>query len=295
MLPRQVLPTILAAALAVSLASCTSVLSSSTTDKNPATITLGYIPSWPEGLSAAFLLDNKLKAAGYAVEHTPLNDASTVYSALASGDIDIYPAAWPEHTHKQYMDEHGRTIEDYGAFYDNARLTWAVPEYVDGVDSIADLKGQADRFDGQVVGIEPGAGLTKASQETIDTYNLNDYTLATSSTPAMLSELESATAAKKDIVVTLWRPFWANSTFAVKDLQDPEGTLGTTEGLHWLARGGFESDNPEVAEWLRGLKLDDDHYGSLEDLIVNEYGEGQEPAAVQEWLDKNPDAVEDIK
>ena len=69
----------------------------------------------------------------------------------------------------------------------------------------------------------------------------------------------------------------------------------STEGLHWLARDGFEEDNPEVAEWLKGLKLDDEQYGTLEDLVVNEYGEGKELEAVQEWLDKNPDVVEDIK
>lgn len=50
-----------------------------------------------------------------------------------------------------------------------------------------------------------------------------------------------------------------------------------------------------MAEWLKGLKLDDEQYGTLEDLVVNEYGEGKELEAVQEWLDKNPDVVEDIK
>ena len=48
----------------------------------------------------------------------------------------------------------------------------------------------------------------------------------------MLSELKSATDAEKDIVVTLWRPFWTNAKFPVKDLEDPNGTLGDTEGLH---------------------------------------------------------------
>ena len=161
-------------------------------------------------------------------------------------DIDIYPSAWSEFTHKQYMDKYSDKIEDLGAYYENARLTWAVPEYMDDINSIEDLKGQADRFDGKIVGIEPGAGLTKASQETIDGYELDGYTLSTSSTPAMLSELKSATDAEKDIVVTLWRPFWANAKFPVKDLEDPKGTLGDTEGLHWLAREGFEEDNPEV-------------------------------------------------
>ncbi len=299
MFSRKILATVSALALSASLVACSSDSSDSApgsdTVGDKGTITMGYIPSWTDGLSTAYLLQNKLEEAGYTVEHEQLNDAAVVYTALASGDIDIYPSAWSEFTHKQYMDKYSDKIEDYGAYYENARLTWAVPEYMDDVNSIEDLKGQADRFGGQVVGIEPGAGLTKASQETIEGYELDGYNLSTSSTPAMLSELKSATDAEEDIVVTLWRPFWANAKFPVKDLEDPKGTLGDTEGLHWLARDGFEEDNPEVAEWLKGLKLDDEQYGTLEDLVVNEYGEGKEPEAVQDWLDKNPDVVEDIK
>lgn len=299
MFSRKILATVSAVALSASLVACSSDSSDSASDSgndgDKGTITMGYIPSWTDGLSTAYLLQNKLEEAGYTVEHEQLNDAAVVYTALASGDIDIYPSAWSEFTHKQYMDKYSDKIEDYGTYYGNARLTWAVPEYMDDVNSIEDLKGQADRFGGQIVGIEPGAGLTKASQETIEGYELDGYNLSTSSTPAMLSELKSATDAEEDIVVTLWRPFWANAKFPVKDLEDPKGTLGDTEGLHWLARDGFEEDNPEVAEWLKGLKLDDEQYGTLEDLVVNEYGEGKEPEAVQEWLDKNPDVVKDIK
>ncbi|MFH0412993.1 glycine betaine ABC transporter substrate-binding protein [Corynebacterium sp. L4756] len=299
MFSRKILATVSALALSASLVACSSDSSDSASgsdnDGDKGTITMGYIPSWTDGLSTAYLLQNKLEEAGYTVEHEQLNDAAVVYTALASGDIDIYPSAWSEFTHKQYMDKYSDKVEDYGAYYENARLTWAVPEYMDDVNSIEDLKGQADRFGGQVVGIEPGAGLTKASQETIEGYELDGYNLSTSSTPAMLSELKSATDAEEDIVVTLWRPFWANAKFPVKDLEDPKGTLGDTEGLHWLGRDGFEEDNPEVAEWLKGLKLDDEQYGTLEDLVVNEYGEGKEPEAVQDWLDKNPDVVEDIK
>ena len=80
----------------------------------------------------------------------------------------------------------------------------------------------------------------------------------------------------------------------MKDLEDPKGSLGDPESLHWLARSDFSNDFPDVAEWLGDLKLDDEQYGSLEDTVVNQYDEGEEPDAVQEWLDNNPDVVKDI-
>ena len=48
-------------------------------------------------------------------------------------------------------------------------------------------------------------------------------------------------------------------------------------------------DFPEVAEMFEAAKLDDAQYGSLEDLVVNEYGEGQEADAVDAWLEENAD------
>lgn len=260
------------------------------------TITLGIIPSWTDGLSTAHLWKTVLEDEGYKVDITEISEAAPLYTGLANGDIDVYPSGWPEATHKQYMDKYGDDIDDLGAYYDNAKLTFAVPEYTD-IDSIADLKGKGDQFDGRIVGIEPGAGLTAVTKDSvIPEYDLADeYELVESSTTAMLAELKSATDAKKDIVVTLWKPFWANSAFPVKDLDDPKGALGPVEGLHELARTGFADDFPDVAEMMANFKLDDDQYGQLEDLVVNQYGEGKESDAIDEWLKKNPDFVDGLK
>src|SRR5690606_21945873 len=192
------------------------------TTEDKGTITLGFLPSWTDGLSMAYLLQDQFEKLGYTVEMQTLTEAGPLYTGLAQGDVDMYPSAWPEVTHVEYMNEYGDDLEDLGAYYDNAKLTIAVPDYMD-IDSIEDLKGSADRFDGKIIGIEPGAGLTRQTQEEmIPAYGLEDeYTLETSSTAAMLTVLGEAIDKQEDVVVTLWRPFWANSTYEVKDLEDP--------------------------------------------------------------------------
>ncbi|MER7796053.1 glycine betaine ABC transporter substrate-binding protein [Microbacterium sp. NPDC096154] len=259
------------------------------------TITLGYLPSWTDGLSTAYLLADQLEKIGYTVEMQTLTEAGPLYTGLAQGDIDIYPSAWPELTHKKYMDEYGDDIEDLGAYYDNAKLTIAVPSYTD-IDSIEDLKGKADQFDGKIIGIEPGAGLTGVTQDSMmPEYGLEgEYELVTSSTPAMLTQLDTAIDDQEDIVVTLWRPFWANDAYDIKDLEDPRGAMGEAEALHFLGTKGFAEEFPEAAELIAGIKLDDAEYGSLEDLVVNEYGEGKEADAVDAWLEEHPDAFETV-
>ncbi|WP_036971467.1 glycine betaine ABC transporter substrate-binding protein [Promicromonospora kroppenstedtii] len=284
----------LALGLGLSLTACASGDESG--GDGDKTITLGIIPSWTDGLSTAYLWKNILEEDGYTVEITEINDAAPLYTGLAEGDIDIFPSAWPEVTHAAYMDEYGDDLEDLGTYYDGAKLTMAVPEYSE-LQSIEDLIGKSADYDGKIVGIEAGAGLTKATQEqVIPEYGLDEdgWTLQTSSTPAMLNALDEAVQAEEDIVVTLWRPFWANNTFPVRDLEDPKGALGEAEGLHELATAGFSEEFPEVAEMIGKAKLDDEQYGSLEDQVVNEH-EGDPAAGVEAWLADNQDWVDSLK
>jgi glycine betaine/proline transport system substrate-binding protein len=258
-------------------------------------VTLGIIPSWTDGLTAAYFWEHALGEQGIEVEIEEISDAAPLYTGVAKGDVDVYPSAWPEVTHAAYMEEYSDDLEDLGAYYEGAKLTLAVPEYAD-ITSIADLKGNGDRFDGRIVGIEPGAGLTKATKESvIPTYELDDeYELVESSTTAMLAELKKATKAEEDIVVTLWKPFWANSEFPVKDLEDPEGALGEAETLNAIATKGFSERCADVAEMMGNFKLDDDQYGSMENLVVNEYGQGREAEAIDAWIEENPDYLESL-
>ncbi|WP_278235126.1 glycine betaine ABC transporter substrate-binding protein [Isoptericola sp. AK164] len=303
---RQGLALVSAAALGLTLAACstddggsddagaegTDESTEEMADGDMGTITLGYLPAWTDGLSMAYLADNLLTEAGYTVEHQDVQEAGLLYTALAEGDVDMYPSAWPEVTHAQYMEEYGDSIDDIGTYYDNAKLTMAVPEYTE-VDSIAELADNADLFGSTIVGIEPGAGLTAAVQDSvIPTYGLDEagYELQTSSTTAMLTELEQATEDEEDILVTLWQPFWANAAYPVKTLEDPEGALGEAEGLHFLGTSGFADEYPEAAEIIGGIQLDDTQFGTLEDLVVNENPD--DPAAgVEAWLEENPDVI----
>lgn len=256
-------------------------------------IKLGYVTGWTDGQSISLLLEDQLGKMGYNVETETFNDAAVLYAGVANGDIDMYPSSWPEVTHKQYIDEYGDDLEDLGAYYDNAVLTIAVPKYMKDINSIEDLKGKGKDFGGEIIGIEPGAGLTKATKAMIPEYGLDgEYELVTSSTAAMLTELGNATDAEKDIVVTLWRPFWANNAFDVKDLKDPKNAMGDPEKMHFLGTEGFSDDFPEASELIKGIKLDDKTYGELEDLIVNEYEEGQEGDAVDQWVKDNPKAFD---
>ncbi|MEY8208926.1 glycine betaine ABC transporter substrate-binding protein [Corynebacterium sp. MNWGS58] len=274
-------------AASVTLAAC----SSESSDGDDKELTLGYMTAWSDMLLMANLIEYVASEHGYSFEHTEVNDVAAVYTAVSNGDIDIVPSSWPERTNKDQWERFKDNIEDVGVFFPNARLTLAVPEYSD-LNSIDDLAGAEDRLDGDIIGIEAGSGAVNVVQnEVMPAYGLDAYTLKTSSTPAMLAELDDAIADERDIVVTLWRPYWANNSYPVKDLADPKGALGDPEGLHTLARPDFTAEHPELAEWISEISLSDEEYGALEDLLLNKYDEGEEQEAIAEWIEQYGDSL----
>ena len=254
------------------------------------TITLGYLPSWTDSLSTSFLLQDQLEKLGYTVELQTLTEAGPLYTGLSEGDIDIYPSAWIDVAQKGYWDRFSVDLEDLGAYYTEASGMLAVPSYVD-IDSIADLKGQGERFDGKIYTIEPGSGAATYAQESLlPFYGLDEeYELVTSSTPAMLTVLEDAIDSGEEVVVTLWRPFWVNDVFDIKELEDTEDGYGDPEGLHFIANKEFSGQFPDAAELISSITLDDAQYSSLENMVVNDFGEGREAEAVDKWLEENGD------
>ena len=128
------------------------------------TVRIGLIP-WDEAIVVTALWESLLEDAGFTVEVTDV-DAGILFQGLADGDIDVFFDAWLPVTHQDYWEEHGDDLEQIGRWYEGeAVLTIAVPSYMEDVNSIADLKGRADEFGGQIIGIEPGAGLMRVTKE----------------------------------------------------------------------------------------------------------------------------------
>ena len=105
---------------------------------------LGFVPSWSDGLSMTHLLKTQLEKAGYQIKLTDLSEAGPLYAGLSQGAVDLYPSAWPDITHKDYMDKYRKYIEDLGTYYDSAKLCWSVPDY-SAMTSIEDINRQPDR------------------------------------------------------------------------------------------------------------------------------------------------------
>ncbi|MEV7001281.1 ABC transporter permease/substrate binding protein [Streptomyces sp. NPDC093982] len=254
-------------------------------------IKLGYIP-WDEGIASTFLWKELLERRGFEVT-TSQYSAGPLYTGLATGQIDFETDSWLPTTHAEYWKKYGKQLEDLGSWYGPTSLELSVPSYVKGVDSLEDLKNNASKFKGKIIGIEPSAGMMGLLKDKVlKEYGLEDsYEVVDGSTPAMLAELKRAYAKKEPIAVTLWSPHWAYSDYDLTKLKDPKGAWGKGDGVHTLARKGFADDNPEVGKWLKNFSMTEKQLTSLESQITKA-GKGKEQDAVRSWLKQNPGLVD---
>ncbi|WP_187264944.1 glycine betaine ABC transporter substrate-binding protein [Homoserinibacter sp. GY 40078] len=281
------------AATALILTGCATEETSGDAGGDKGDITLAVFNGWDEGIASSELWKAILEDKGYNVE-LEYSDVAPLFAGLSTGDYDFATDVWLPTTHAEYIEDFGDDIVDLGAWFDQAALTVAVNADAP-IDSLAELADHADEFGNEIVGIEAGAGLTAAVENSvIPTYGLDGMDFTTSSTTAMLTELKAATDAGENVVVTLWEPHWAYSAFPIKNLEDPEGTLGTAEGIHTYTRTGFEDDFPEVAEWLSAFSMDPELLYDLENVMFNENDTDDYGPVVDQWIADNQEYVDSL-
>lgn len=248
-------------------------------------ITIGYV-TWDSEIASTNVLRQAFEQAGYDVELVAV-DVGPLYQALAKGDVDCTVSAWLPGTHKTYMDEYGDDFVMVGKNLEGAKIGLVVPEYVT-IDSIEDLNAEKEKFDGKIIGIEPGAGIMRLTEDAIEEYGL-DFTLISSSSAGMAAELRSSINDGDWIVVTGWTPHWKFARWDLKYLEDPKGVYGGDEYIAALARTGLETDKPEAYTILTRFSWTPEDMESV--MLAIEEGRSPEVAA-KEWVDANQDVVD---
>ena len=261
------------------------------TAEDPEEIDLAVV-AWEEAVAVTAMWEVILEEKGYDVDVTEMEPAPT-FQALEDGDVDAYLDTWLPNTHGALWDDHGDDLEELAVWYDNAVLTLTVPGYMEGVDEIPDLVDHAGALGNRIVGIDPGAGLTRVTEEeAMPGYGLDErFDLVTSSDAGMQAELGSAIAAQEPIVVTLWRPHPAYAQHDLRDLEDPRGLMGEPESLHAVGRSGFSEEYPVLSGWMENWRMSDEELSELAVFALDEY-EDDPQAGARVWLGANPGFVQ---
>lgn len=248
-------------------------------------VKLGYV-NWSEGIAmtnlAAVILEDKM---GYEVDMT-LADVAPIFTSVASGNTDAFLDTWLPLTHEDHLEKYGDDIELLDASYENARIGLVVPAYME-INSIEELNSIKNDLDGEIIGIDSGAGIMKATEKAIEDYEL-DLELITGSGPTMTAALKKAIDNHDPIVVTGWSPHWKFNRFELKFLDDPKNSFGDVEDIHIITRKDLKDDKPEVYEFLSNLKFSD---SVLSDLMGSLNDSDDIKEAARKWMNDNIDIV----
>lgn len=248
-------------------------------------VTLGYV-QWDSEIASTHVVKKVLEDAGYEVQATAV-DAAALFTGVAQGSFDAIVSAWLPGTHADYYEGVRDRVENLGPNLDGARIGLVVPAYVE-IDSIEQMNEVSDQFNGQITGIEPGAGIMSATENAIADYGL-DYELRASSSAAMAASLSRSVANNDWIVVTGWTPHWKFAQWDLKYLEDPQGVYGGEEHIATLTRAGFAADMPEANAIL------DKFYWEPQDMedVMLDIQEGMTPdEAAAKWVSANQDRVD---
>jgi len=184
-------------------------------------------------------------------------------------------------------------IEKVGTVLDNgAKSGLVVPSYVVtelNITSISELEEYASEFNNQIIGIDAGAGIMALTETAIENYDLDSFTLVTSSEATMLAALISAYDSHEVIVVTLWDPHWVGGEYDLVYLEDPDYVYGTTESIESWSRPGLSSEDSVIAEIMSNYEYALPEFNSLLSYIAD--SDKDIAVAAGEWVEAHPDLL----
>ncbi len=256
---------------------------------NKGSVTLAYV-EWTSEIASTNVVRVILEKAGYEVKMISLS-AAVMYQAVAEGQADAMVAAWLPSTQKEYYEKFKDEFVNLGPNLIGTKLGLVVPAYTydAGVRSIAELDKHADRFQQQIIGIEPGAGLMQRTKEAIEKYDFKRMSLQPSSGVIMVASLADAIENHEDIVVTGWTPHWMFSRFALKYLEDPQKVYGGAEEIDTIVRKGLKKDMPEVYAILDNFRWTPKN---MHELMLMNQEKGSNPYEnAKKWVAAHPELV----
>jgi glycine betaine/proline transport system substrate-binding protein len=224
---------------------------------------------------------------GYKVKDMAVS-AAAMWQATATGNVDGFVTAWLPNTHKSYLNGVKNNVEIAGTLFTGARIGLVVPQYVT-IKSIAELNANADRFNGKIIGIDPGAGLMAATEKVIKDYGLDKMRLMEGSGAIMTASLANAYKKKEWVVVTGWSPHWKFARWKLKYLTDPKKIYGDEELIQTVVHKDLKKDKPDVYAFLKNFKWPEN---GLQTVMGWNTQDGADPYEnAKRYIKENPDVV----
>lgn len=259
------------------------------------TVVIGHVNlSFYEATAAVF--QNVLERSGYNVAMKK-GPHSVMYPLLAEGEFDLFVAAWLPNTHGQYWEEYGKDLTLVTPLYSDAKLFWAVPEYVpeSAVKSVADLAKPdvAAKMEKTIRGPGADSGLMMRSKTLMAHYDLSQagYELSPGKAEDWINAFNTNIKAQNWFVMPLWQPQYLNKVANLRILEEPGKILGEADTAWLVAHNSASAKIPRhIFDILKRMEFTVNWVTEL-DYLVNVEGFSPREAA-RIWMTQHPYTVD---
>ncbi|WP_277673535.1 glycine betaine ABC transporter substrate-binding protein [Piscibacillus halophilus] len=245
--------------------------------------------SWTSTKAPTQIAKQILEEAGYEVE-VMLLDQPVIWESMKHEEVDFFMDAWLPYTEATLWEDYKNDLQKVATSYEEVPLGWVVPEYVEE-ETIDDLAGQAEKFDGEIVTIGEGAGIVDISKEVMNdpNYDLEGYELVPSSEAAMMSVIDDKIKNEEPFIITGWRPHSMFSKYDLKFLEDTQEHF-KYDNVYVLSYNGIEDQYPEAYDILSQWNIE---VTELEDMMrAYEEEDISFEESASEWIEENRHTVD---
>jgi len=267
------------------------ILSASAVMAKQEKVTIPYV-EWARCVAITHVAGGILEdMLGYETQLRSVANAA-MWASVNSGNSDALMCAWLPLTHGDLYEKYKDGIINAQTNYKGAVTGLVVPSYVKA-DSISELAKYKEKFDGEIIGIDPGAGMSKAIDKAIknDTSNLGEFKYVTGSGAIMMASLDRAIKNNEWIVVPLWKPHWAFGAYDLKVLKDKNGIFSEAETIDTIVRKGLKKDDKLLYSFFSNFdwtKLD------LSPVLVNNKNQMAPEKSAQKFINNNKEKIKKL-
>ncbi len=235
-----------------------------------------------------------LDALGYVTDIKILSVPVT-YSALASGDVDVFLGNWMPTMEADIAPyREAGTVDVTRANLEGAKYTLAAnaPAAALGISDFSDIAEHAEALEGQIYGIEPGNDGNRLIMDMIaaDAFGLAEFEIVESSEQGMLAQVDRATRRDEPVIFLGWEPHPMNANFDLTYLTGGDDWFGPDLGgatIYTNTTAGFVEDCENVGTLLENLEFTLAMENEIMGAILDDGQDSQ--AAARDWLAANPD------
>lgn len=234
-------------------------------------IRIGHINLSFHAASAA-LVGQVFEKYGWQIEMTT-SPHEEMFKRYGRGEVDVLVSAWLPASHDVYLAPYHNNTVKIAVLY-HPYCIWGVPDYipVSDVASVDDLL-RPDvllKMEKRILGINPGAGISRFSRKMIEEYQLADsgYYFENGSEAECYSTFEQAVSEHRWLVIPLWHPQFLHHRYIIRALEEPKGLLGGRDEATLIASKSItKTFEPRLLAELQALSPGNAAISELDYLI----------------------------